>query len=371
MTGHLDRANALFVDEEFTEALSEYTLELQTNGLNADVLLKRSACYQKLGNLKDAINDCDNALALDPTHKKASLRKGVLLFGAERYEEARAAFAPFVSDPTFAMHVRKCDACIQMAQTSAKSVAVTLSKSLPSPSPAAATSSTSGPHSAETNSTPSPVPSSSPLAQSQPEKKPNRFTHEWYQSDSAVTVTILARGLKSDQVTHEFTSHSFSVSINLTANDTWTLDLDLCDEIIPESSTVTVGTTKVELRLKKARPVKWLSLEQTNSSAYSTAVWADTSKMNKHAYPSSSQKKKDWDELDHQVAQEDKDEKVEGDAALQKLFRDIYSKADEDTRRAMNKSYVESGGTVLSTNWKDVGSRKVEGSPPSSAPSKD
>jgi suppressor of G2 allele of SKP1 len=37
---------------------------------------------------------------------------------------------------------------------------------------------------------------------------------------------------------------------------------------------------------------------------------------------------------------------------------------DENQQRAMMKSYVESNGTVLSTNWNEVGSKKVECSPP-------
>jgi len=75
-------------------------------------------------------------------------------------------------------------------------------------------------------------------------------------------------------------------------------------------------------------------------------------------------KPKDWAALERELAEEEKNEKVEGDAALTKLFRDIYANASEETRRAMNKSYVESNGTTLSTDWAKVGAGKVEGTPP-------
>ncbi len=77
-------------------------------------------------------------------------------------------------------------------------------------------------------------------------------------------------------------------------------------------------------------------------------------------YPSSSAKPKDWAALEKAVEAEEAAAPPEGEAALTALFRTLYKDADDDTRRAMVKSYQESGGTVLSTNWDEVGRGAVE-----------
>ena len=87
------------------------------------------------------------------------------------------------------------------------------------------------------------------------------------------------------------------------------------------------------------------------------------------AYPTSHKKKKDWGNVDKDMEKELKNEKGEGDSALNDLFKQIYGRSDEATRRAMIKSYQTSGGTVLSTNWDEVHNKDYEGQDRPEAPS--
>ena len=72
---------------------------------------------------------------------------------------------------------------------------------------------------------------------------------------------------------------------------------------------------------------------------------------------------RDWAAIEKNLAAE-AEEKKEGEAALNEMFQKIYGDASDDTKRAMNKSFQESGGTVLSTNWGDIGKEKTEIKPP-------
>lgn len=77
-------------------------------------------------------------------------------------------------------------------------------------------------------------------------------------------------------------------------------------------------------------------------------------------------KNDDDGEKDAESDAESIDSDFGGGDAVDSFFKKLYANADPDTRRAMVKSYYESQGTSLSTNWDEVGKGKVAVHPPSS-----
>ncbi len=65
---------------------------------------------------------------------------------------------------------------------------------------------------------------------------------------------------------------------------------------------------------------------------------------------------KNWDKIVKQLEAEDKEE----EKSIDNVFQKLYSSADDDTRRAMQKSFYESNGTTLSMDWKSVGKKFVK-----------
>jgi len=68
---------------------------------------------------------------------------------------------------------------------------------------------------------------------------------------------------------------------------------------------------------------------------------------------------KNWDNISKELDRDLKDDKEEGDG-LMNMFKEIYSRGNEETRKAMIKSFQTSGGTCLSTNWNEVPEKDYE-----------
>ncbi|CAD7691033.1 unnamed protein product [Nyctereutes procyonoides] len=207
----------------------------------------------------------------------------------------------------------------------------------------------------------------------------SKIKYDWYQTESQVIITLMIENVQKNNVNVEFSEKELSALVKLPSGEDYNLKLRLLHPIIPEQSTFKVLSTKIEIKMKKTEAVRWEKLEGQGDNLY----------------PSSSHYTRNWDKLAGEVKEEEKNEKltqaegeeagsmhrepdvgpdpgspgsrpgpkagakplrhpgIPGDAALNKLFQQIYSGGSD-----------ESGGTVLSTNWSDVGKRKVEINPP-------
>eukprot|EP00812_Abedinium_dasypus_P013647 NODE_714_length_1395_cov_264.150000.p1 GENE.NODE_714_length_1395_cov_264.150000~~NODE_714_length_1395_cov_264.150000.p1 ORF type:complete len:325 (+),score=76.43 NODE_714_length_1395_cov_264.150000:219-1193(+) len=278
-------------------------------------------------------------------------------FDASRKSSASA-------DARCARWLRKCDAELSGSSLPLDGIVAPMSAPAPAPVPAAAAPARP----------PSPQPAAAPAAPAAPApadsgapsvlgRKPLR--HEWHQNNTHVFITVFAKGLSQEQCRIDFHEHNkvtLAMKLPDAEDEEYTLDFKLFDGVDPEQCKLEVSKVKVEVALaKKNSGVLWSSLEEPEASA------AGGDALGLPAYPSSSKQKRDWGQVDRDCEAELK-QSPSDDGALNKLFREIYEKADEETRRAMNKSFQTSGGTVLSTNWGEVGTADYEGKDRPTAP---
>ncbi|GMT19355.1 hypothetical protein PFISCL1PPCAC_10652, partial [Pristionchus fissidentatus] len=174
--------------------------------------------------------------------------------------------------------------------------------------------------------------------------------HDWFQTDSLVTLTVLKKGCALDNC--KVSTNSRLISI--TSSNEIIFNGKLSGEVRRDEITLTVTPSKVEVRLPKLIAGRWENLVEKKEETEESGVSRPESE------------KKNWDRIEKEAEKEEEEAELTGDAAVQRMFKKIYGDADDDVKKAMMKSYQESGGTVLSTNWSEISKKKTEVKPPDS-----
>lgn len=163
---------------------------------------------------------------------------------------------------------------------------------------------------------------------------------DFYQTESHVILTILKRGLKQEQCEIKYGDGKMTVL----ADKESIFSADLLHPVNPALFELSCTPSKVEVKIAKLINEHWESLEKKTEEREPKKQLIN------------------WDRLAKEADNEEENE--EGDAAVNKLFQKIYAEADDDVKKAMVKSFSESGGTVLSTNWNDIKKKRTPIKPP-------
>eukprot|EP00048_Salpingoeca_helianthica_P016023 m.230043 g.230043 ORF g.230043 m.230043 type:complete len:313 (-) comp17896_c0_seq1:21-959(-) len=296
-----------------------------------------NALYES-GNFEAAVEAYNEAINKDDTNTLYLLRRALAQAALNRNTECsmdlRSAFQANAAEAT-AILDKEAETFRQAAfQATLKSVL----EGLAAPAPLGAAAAASAP-----------VPAAAAAAVP-------ALKQDWYQSDKVTVITIFAKGCKLENIKCAYEPRSLKTEITLPSGVVHSLSFHLWGEIVPAESSFVPMSTKIEFKMKKAQPVQWQSLEGDGSHVPATLMAAPETI---HVA-----KPKNWDKLAEEEIKKQGEDKPEGDAALNELFKKIYADGSDDVRRAMMKSYSESGGTVLSTNWSEIAAKRTEIKPP-------
>ncbi|KAK0739434.1 SGS domain-containing protein [Apiosordaria backusii] len=224
---------------------------------------------------------------------------------------------------------------------------------------------------------------SEPALGSVPDEK-LKLRVDFYQTNQNVTVTLFVKGTKKEDLNVKFSKKQVQISPIARAAAPYvkpgdreaSSTLHLYGEIVPAGSRWTATPQKIELVLQKATPGKWGSWGKeeigiTEAAGQEEAAEASEAPISTQttapaatpvaapAYPTSSRTgPKNWDKLEELEGVEEEQSDVNG------FFKKLFKDASPEQQRAMMKSFTESNGTALSTDWNDVKDRKVETVPP-------
>ena len=410
------RGASALAAKDFHSAVEHYTKAISENAGAVDYYIKRSTAYTRLSPADHdaAWKDAELAVSLAVKRGKreliaqAQLRRAIALYGLERYADAEQCLQwvkkldeKEKSLPIWDMKIKsKIDGLGEDDERSKVLVKELPDVEIPT---ATATKSTSKPAETQpdkptvTNGITESPSSTTPAVQPEGVQTiPSKIRHDWIQNNDAVIVTLYCKGIPREKATVEIKEKSLDVSFPLPTGSDYQFSLDpLFSNIDRMKSHYKIMSTKAEFTLIKSVPgQKWAAIEDSQPAPAKAdvilghkatedsekgAALADEPKNVGPAYPTSSKSgPKNWDKVANDLTKRPKKDPKEGEEDTMEdpglddeegdptnnFFKMLYAGADPDTKRAMMKSYQESNGTALSTNWTEVGKGPVETSPP-------
>ncbi|QDS68656.1 hypothetical protein FKW77_001940 [Venturia effusa] len=382
MTDCVKRGEAALDQQKFEEAVKEFTKAISNFPRSVDYHLKRSAAYSRSSppQYDAALKDVNHAirLAIDRAKREliaqAQLRRAILLFNMGQYADADFVLGLVrqldEKNKTLPIWQSKIDTKLKAIAEDDEKRVVTV-KEIPD----------------EEKEEEKEETASAPVAAPKPpvQTPASQIKHDFYQNSESVTFTLLAKGVPEDKAEIEIEENMVSITFPTLTGTDYHFSIDpLYAPIDPTMSNYKITPTRVELVLRKKTPGKWKTLEGSGAPAASTTNASDPAVKKAlladkpPEYPTSSRKgPKNWDKVvenitkkpkkaDDPAAADDGEDDLEdhgGDEANY-FFKKLFKGANPETQRAMMKSYQESNGTVLSTNWDEVSKGKVETSPP-------
>uniref|UniRef100_A0A914Y144 Uncharacterized protein n=1 Tax=Panagrolaimus superbus TaxID=310955 RepID=A0A914Y144_9BILA len=159
---------------------------------------------------------------------------------------------------------------------------------------------------------------------------------EYYQTASNVVISLLEKNADESKIAVECEPKRLKVAYG----DRILLNTSLFGEVIPEDLCYSVKARKIEISLKKKESSHWSELEDKHKDEMDAKKKIPTDR---------------WGAVVKEI-DEDEAEAKDVDGVLKKLF----ANCNDDAKKAMMKSWSESGGKVLSMNWDEVKQKKCE-----------